>query len=100
MSFSNASSAVLKLVNRVMGIAVTYTYLESGETSEIKGVFDNAFVEILGVSTLKPILKIRLSDLDAEPLEGDTVSIDSVEYKVLDHQPDSHGASVIILQKV
>jgi hypothetical protein len=100
MSFSSASDAVLKAVNTVFGSDVTYIYLDSGDTSEIKGVFDNAFVEIQGIAAVKPILKIRLADLDADPVEGDTVTIEETVYTVIASEPDGRGSSTLILQRL
>lgn len=98
MSFDNAIKSVNKIVTKVMGKNVVYTYL-SGGTSDIRGVFDNAFVEVQGVSSLKPILKIRLEDLTQEPAEGDLVNVNSTDYLVLDSQQDSFGWAVLILEK-
>lgn len=99
MSFSNASSALIKATNKVFGTSVVYTYLAGGPTSTITGVFDNAFVEVQGFNTLKPVFRIRLADLTADPVEGDTLSINSVGYTVMNSQPDSFGASTLILEK-
>ncbi len=99
MSFSRASDAVLKAVNSVFGTSATYTYSADDSTSTIKGVFDNAFVEIQGITSMKPIFKIRLADLDAEPVQGDTVLINSILYVVQDSQSDAHGGSTLILER-
>lgn len=96
----DAFDSVFKIVNKVFGTSSTYTYLSSGLTYTIKGVFDNAYVEINGVSTRKPIFKIRLADLTATPVEGDTILISSVSYKIMDSQPDGVGTSILILEKV
>lgn len=99
MTFENAKLAMQKSINRVFGISCTYSYSVGG-TSTIKGVFDNAFVEINNVSTKKPILKILLSDLTNEPTEGDTVLINGSNYQILNAEDDSHGTSVLILEKL
>jgi hypothetical protein len=99
MSFENAFKSVLKTVNLVFGSPVTYKD-SNDDVTEIKGVFGNDFVEQLGVATLSPTLKIRLADLALEPAEDDTVLVNSTTYKVLGSQPDSFGATTLILQKV
>lgn len=100
MSFSRAIDAVFKTVNSVFGTSATYTYSAGGPTSTLKGVFDNAFVEINGVTSRKPIFKIRLADLTSSPVEGDTILINSVNYTVRDSQADGLGSSTLILEKV
>lgn len=100
MSFRNAQDALIKAAHKVFGEDVIYTYASDSSTSQIKGVFDNAFIEVNGVSTKKPVLRIRLDDLDAEPVEGDTISLNSVEYLVRDHEPDSYGSTTLILEKI
>lgn len=99
MSFKNAQDAVLKATNKVFGDDVIYTYASDSTTAEIKGVFDNAFIEINGISTKKPILRIRLADLAAEPADTDTATINSVVYIVRDHEPDNFGGTTLILEK-
>jgi hypothetical protein len=100
MAFSDLSKAVLKTVNNVFGVSISYTHISGSPPAVIKGVFDNAFVEIQGVTTLKPVLKIQLSDLIEEPIELDRVVIDSITYTVLDSQPDIYGATLLILEKI
>lgn len=95
MSFES----IIKTINSVFGTSVTYSYISGDPNSTLKGVFDNAFVEVNGVSTRKPILKIALIDLTSEPVEGDTLLIGSTSYTVQDHQPDSFGTTVLILEK-
>lgn len=99
MTFNNAKLALQKSINRVFGTSCVYSY-SSGGNSTILGVFDNAFVEINNVSTKKPILKILLSDLLAEPSEGDTILINGSNYSVLNAEDDSHGTTVLILEKL
>jgi hypothetical protein len=99
MGISRIFDSVINTVNSVWGTSVIYTYLVDSTTSTLKGVFDNAFIEVNGVTTKKPVLTIKLSDLDDEPVEGDTVLIGSVLYMVRDHQPDSFGSTTLILEK-
>lgn len=91
---------LISTINSVFGSDITYSYLDGSPDSAIKGVFDNAFVEVNGISTKKPVLRnVKLSDLSAEPVEGDTVTISSVEYTVREHEPDGHGTTILILEK-
>lgn len=98
MSFSSTSDAVLNAVNRVFGTTATYTYSVGG-TSSISGVFDNAFLEINGITTKRPVLRIVLSHLDHDPVDGDTVLIGSTTYTVRDSHHDAYGGSTLILEK-
>lgn len=98
MSFTKASAALQKSVNKIFGVTCVYNYLAGGTTT-FKAVFDNEFVQIQDVSSLKPILKIRLADLTATPVELDTVTVNTILYTVRDSQNDAHGNAVLILEK-
>ena len=92
---------LISSINSVFGSTVTYSYQDGSPDSEIKGVFDNAFVEVNGIESKRPILKnVKLTDLTAEPAEGDTVEIDSTSYTVRWHEPDSFGSTTLILEKI
>lgn len=99
MSFRNLEDAVIDLCGQVMGQSVTYTPTV-GSPVTINGVFDNSYVDIDGVVSLKPTLRINLSDLASAPAKGDSVSISSVSYRVLESRADGYGGSTLILQKV
>lgn len=99
MSFKALSEQIVGLCNDVLGDNVTYT--PSGEDAvTIKAVFDNAWVEIEGVQSLRPVLRIDLADLEALPAKGDAVSIDSQNYSVIESRLDGYGGSTLILRKV
>jgi hypothetical protein len=98
MSFKEISQQVVDLCTEVFGQEVSYTP-SGGSATDIKGVFDNAYIEVEGVVSLRPILKIKLSDLDDAPARGDAVEIDSVEYTVSESRLDGHGGSLLILKK-
>lgn len=83
---------------RVFGEDCTYTP-SGGSPVSIKGVFDNAFIEVEGVMSLKPVIRINLSDLEDAPGKGDQVTINSITYDVKESQPDSHGGTTLILKK-
>jgi hypothetical protein len=100
MGFSDIADTVIGACNDVFGQDVTYNH-SGGASETITAVFDNAFVETLtGVTSLKPVLRIRLSDLSSAPAKGDTVTISSTTYRVLESQNDAFGGSVLYLQKV
>jgi hypothetical protein len=99
MSFKTLEQQVVGLTNKVLGRDVTYTP-SGGSDVSIKGVFDNTWVDVEGVVSLKPILRIDLSDLEALPAKGDTVSIETVNYRVSESRLDGYGGSTLILKKV
>jgi hypothetical protein len=98
-NFKALSESVTSLCVDVFGDDVTYTPAQGSPVS-ISGVFDNAWFEVEGVNTLKPILRIDLADLDALPLKGDALSTDSDSYTVNEVHLDSHGGATLILRKV
>jgi hypothetical protein len=83
----------------VFGEDVDYTPSGASEPTTIKGIFTSAYVEVEGVVTLKPILRINLEDLSSDPGKGDTVDIDDVTYKVVESRVDGNGGTTLILQK-
>lgn len=100
MSFKTLEETVVEQTQSVIGNReATYIHANLVET-DITIIFDNAFVEIEGVSSRRPIARINLADLPAVPGKGDTLVIEEVTYRVLMSEADSFGASVLILQKV
>lgn len=98
MSFKTLAEQVLGLCNDVFGTTVSYT--PNGSTAvSIKAVFDNAWVEAEGVSSMRPVLRIQLSDLASDPGKGDQVTIEGTTYRVMESQKDAHGGATLILQK-
>lgn len=99
MSFKTLSEQIVGQCNKILGDDVTYIP-SIGDPISIKAVFDNAWVDIEGVATLKPILRINLSDLSDPPGKGDQAEIEEIEYRVMESRPDGFGGSTLILQKV
>lgn len=99
MSFKALEESVLGNALSAFGESVTYSHAAGG-TSTIKAIFDNQFVAVQETATYSPTLKVRLSDLLLQPSKGDSVSISSVNYRVLESRPDGFGGSTLILQKV
>jgi hypothetical protein len=97
--FPSIESVVVDQTINLLGREVDYT-CDGYSAVTIKGVFNNAFVEVEGVVTLRPILRINISDLPASPGKNDTIEINSVEYRVLESQRDGYGGTTLVLQKV
>lgn len=82
---------------------------KKGAHYDIDGIFDRAYaqhVESLdgesGINTTRPILGVRDAIFKKQPVRGDKVFIYSVNalFVVADVQPDSHGGTHLILNKV
>lgn len=70
-----------------------------------QAVFDSAHIEVdaetgAPVSSVNPVLGLRLSDLPNEPTSRDRVRVRGVLYKINDVQPDGVAGVTIILKKV
>lgn len=98
MSFKALSDSIVGLCNDVFGDSYSYTPNEASPVS-IKAVFGTAWVDVEGTVSLKKTLRIRLSDLPSEPAKGDMVTIEEVDYRVMESHEDGHGGSTLILQK-
>jgi hypothetical protein len=98
-SFRDLEDMVLGVCNTTFGTSATYTPTVGSPVS-IVGVFDNAHIEVDEVSSLRPVFRIKLADLDAAPAKGDQVTINETEYRVMVCEKDSYGGAILILQKV
>lgn len=94
-------------VAAVFGEPVLYTPA-TGEPFTITGVFDEAYAEVqviegVPVSSVKPVLGVRLSDFGATPPDsGDTLTIirTGTVYVVSNPNPDGHGWAKLTLNWV
>jgi hypothetical protein len=103
MSWPILAKQMLSVGIGTFGQSVIYTPL-AGSPVTIQGVFDVPHSEIqLGhispVSSVSPKLGIRLDDLSLKPKKGDTVTVGSVVYRVIDSEEDGQGGSTLKLQK-
>jgi hypothetical protein len=99
MSFRDIEQSIVSQTIDILGRDITYTPI-TGDPVEIKGLFDNAYVEIDGMMSLKAILRIDLADLALLPAKGDEVTIASTDYAVTESREDGHGGTTLILMKV
>ena len=85
------------------GESVTHTPADGGDAQTVTGVFANQHVAVLQggveVVTTRPTLGIKLSDFDSEPVQGDTLTINSVTYKVSEVDKDGEGGATLILHR-
>jgi hypothetical protein len=98
MSFKDLEETIVGLTLSVLGMEVSYTRGEDSPVT-IKGVFDNAWVDVDGVVSLRPTLRIALADLDTEPARQDEVTIDETDYIVSESRLDGFGGTTLILKK-
>lgn len=86
------------------GVAVTYRKKGTTTDLSISGIFDaehsiGAIGEGLEIASVAPQVLVRTSDLPSWAGDGDTVTIDSVAYKVRFKEPDGTGMTVLKLEK-
>jgi hypothetical protein len=103
MAFSDLTELVLGACTATFGEDVTYTPV-AGSSETVKAIFNETHVEIDGsigipVQSHEPNLGVRLSDLPADPSEGDTVVVRGTTYKVARWEDDGEGGSRLFLKK-
>ncbi|CUZ14503.1 Uncharacterised protein [Serratia marcescens] len=110
----NWDQHLLAPLHGVFGDPVEYRPVGGAEPYTISGIFDRAYtqeVEPLDdgstINTTKPVLGVRDSQFRAPPRQGDRVLVGIVGgvpvntlFAVTDVQPDSHGGTKLILNKV
>jgi hypothetical protein len=99
VGFKSIAASITSLCVNTLGDEVTYTP-SAGAPVTLQGVFEHAWLEVEGINTLKPILRIAVADLVALPAKGDAVSIDSVWYAVHESHLDGNGGATLFLRKV
>lgn len=62
------------------------------------GIFDNEYIDELGMSGSVPILTCRTKDI-ATVDRGNTLFVRDSNYTIKEKQPDELGLTIIILQK-
>jgi hypothetical protein len=80
------------------GQATVYTPALTGVPASIEAPFDAAYEEVIvedgvPITAQRPMLDLRLADLAARPLAGDTYTVAGQTYEVTDVQYDGHGSA-------
>lgn len=85
---------------------VTVAYRKKGTATDLTltGIFDaehsvGAIGEGLEIASVAPQVLLRTSDLPSGAGDGDSVTIDSVAYRVRFKEPDGTGMTVLKLEK-
>lgn len=97
--FEAIEKLVAKTTIRATGRKVTYSFLPEAQDLVIKGIFDNASIEIQGVSTTHPIITFYEGDLLRAPSILDKLTIESVLYRIIDIRPDGVAGILLVLQE-
>ncbi|MBF0625841.1 MAG: hypothetical protein HQL82_13660 [Magnetococcales bacterium] len=83
--------------------------LLGGVAHDLTGIFDEAreTVSLMGggsggMETVvpRPVVELRQADISITPMEGDTVVVGEISYRILEVQPDGLGAVVLVLNRV
>lgn len=97
---------VLAPLEKVFGQPVTYLP-QNGPPFGVSGIFDEAYRELdlvsgMRVSTVVPVLGVRLSEFASPPRQDDQLIIQAtgLTYVVKEVRPDSHGAAKLMLNLV
>lgn len=72
--------------------AVAATY--DGSTT-VNGLFDAAYVDALGVSSVNPVFMCDAADVPAAGVNK-TLLVNGVTYRIRDRQPEGDGALVVL----
>jgi len=79
----------------------------AGGTFSISGIFDEAYTEVqvldgVPVSSVKPVMGVRLAQFPAPPEPDDTLTIErtGTTYVVANVNPDGHGWAKLMLNWV
>ena len=104
MGWLDLTARVQTAGQTVFGEVVTFTPT-GGSAETVTGVFDaeHAFQELMGdatIETLRPVVIFRTASLSQTPVRGDSISVRSTDYTVIEIQPDGHGDIVVVLEKV
>jgi hypothetical protein len=103
MTWTSAKDDIVKTAVDTFGISMVFKPAIGG-IYPIKGIFDRAWIEMkmgssIGISGFYPYVDVRLADLPARPTSGDKVTIELVDYRIVDCRDDGGGGARLVLQK-
>lgn len=96
--FKSLEKTVVGIVTNVMGQTITYNLNPDDVSLNIKGVFNNEHIDVNGVNTTHPVLRINGNDLPRNPSIKDTVVIEELTYRVKEIHPDSFGGFKLLIK--
>lgn len=103
MAVESAADRLIFLDVDDFGTTASYT-VQGGSPANITGIFDNEFIEVdaggnVGVAVQQPRFLCRTSDVSSAT-EGDTITINAVNYNIRIVQDDGTGMTTLILEVV
>src|SRR5690606_17404555 len=100
MSFKGIEESLVGVTDKTFcNRKASYKYNPEAVTVEYDVIFDNAVIDELGVTSTHPAITVNLSKLNRYPSHKDTITIDTVEYRILDIRPDGIGGVLILLAR-
>jgi hypothetical protein len=98
MTFKDDLETDLDVFLNASEFATDITY----KSATITGIFDNAYVvsalDTDDVETLQPQVYVKSGDV-VGIVQGDTMTINGITYKVISPQPDGTGLTLVILSR-
>ncbi len=103
-NFSTLTGSLLGAAMATFGTAATYQRASGGSPFTVSGVFDYVTVEEFSASgapsqSKRPSLGVKLADFPAAPVKGDTLTVNSIGFRVSHIDEDGQGGAMLILQK-
>jgi hypothetical protein len=105
MSWASQQDRMVRRVRDRFAHSTSIAYTCAGHAADsISAIFNEAHEvqemrDGIPVNTTRPTLFVRIADLAATPVAGDTCVIDSVSYDVTDVQPDGSGMAACFLAR-
>ena len=102
--FGDLTQAMSAIVLTTFGEPVVFHIEGQPQALASRGVFTAMHQEVdastgVSVSSVQPVLEVRLVDLPATPTEGDAVTVQGVLYLIVEVRPDGHGFLKLMLHK-
>ncbi len=101
---------LLAPLQQVFGEPINWRPRDGSETYDISGIFDRAYTQEVAsldgddpdINTTSPVLGVRDAVFRSPPVQGDRLYLyrEACVYVVADVQPDSHGGTKLILNRV
>lgn len=101
MVWSELADLTLTATRDILGETAIFTPSVTGVPEAVEGIFQRPGLELNADGTpfrsSGPALGVRLADLSVLPVQGDAVTVRSVDYEVADVDPDGQGGAKLIL---
>lgn len=66
--------------------------------ASVRGIFDNQYVDVLGVASRQPIFTLPTADA-AAATQASVLVVEGVTYRVRTIEPDGTGVTVLMLER-